>query len=216
MSLICKICNKSNFLQVPHACIDCPEHYQWFFHTVHVVSDHLSLIQEGNIYVCLYVCVCLGCFFTTSGGLRSFEHPLNEMKAIPRIDSSGQVCGSNFKVDAESKKETTGMPRVGSAANWSSNYWLQLYFLFVSTTSKALILIAGLSWIFQLYASSVFSYICWGLQSKLSWYFLGTYRHVIISTYTVVFFLPENVGCLLCCLYLIPFTLSLFISYINC
>ncbi|TKY53769.1 Stem-specific protein TSJT1 [Spatholobus suberectus] len=63
-----------------------------------------------------------GCFFTTSGGLRSFEHPLNELKPVPRVDSSGQVCGATFKVDAETKKETTGMPRVGSAANWSSNY----------------------------------------------------------------------------------------------
>ncbi|XP_004497989.1 stem-specific protein TSJT1-like [Cicer arietinum] len=63
-----------------------------------------------------------GCFFTTSGGLRSFEHPLNELKPIPRVDSSGEVCGATFKVDANSKKETTGMPRVGSAANWSSTY----------------------------------------------------------------------------------------------
>ncbi|KAJ1400747.1 hypothetical protein SESBI_29290 [Sesbania bispinosa] len=70
----------------------------------------------------IYVFTCLGCFFTTSGGLRSFEHPLNELKPIPRVDSSGQVCGATFKVDAESKKETTGMPRVGSAANWSSTY----------------------------------------------------------------------------------------------
>lgn len=62
-----------------------------------------------------------GCFFTTSGGLRSFEHPLNELKPVPRVDSSGQVCGATFKVDAESRKET-GMPRVGSAANWSQNY----------------------------------------------------------------------------------------------
>ncbi|KAF5181140.1 Aluminum induced protein [Thalictrum thalictroides] len=62
-----------------------------------------------------------GCFFTTSVGLRSFEHPLNEMKAMPRVDSSGQVCGSTFKVDVESKKESS-MPRVGSAANWSSHY----------------------------------------------------------------------------------------------
>ncbi|OIW07717.1 hypothetical protein TanjilG_11844 [Lupinus angustifolius] len=61
-----------------------------------------------------------GCFFTTSGGLRSFEHPLNDLKPIPRVDSSGQVCGATFAVDAESKKETTGMPRVGSAANWSN------------------------------------------------------------------------------------------------
>lgn len=62
-----------------------------------------------------------GCFFTTSGGLRSFEHPLNELKPVPRVDSSGQVCGATFKVDSESRKET-GMPRVGSAANWSQNY----------------------------------------------------------------------------------------------
>ncbi|OVA03458.1 protein of unknown function DUF3700 [Macleaya cordata] len=62
-----------------------------------------------------------GCFFTTSGGLRSFEHPLNELKAMPRVDSSGEVCGATYKVDADSKKEA-GMPRVGSAANWSSHY----------------------------------------------------------------------------------------------
>lgn len=62
-----------------------------------------------------------GCFFTTSGGLSSFEHPLNELKPVPRVDSSGQVCGATFKVDADAKKEPTGMPRVGSAANWSNN-----------------------------------------------------------------------------------------------
>lgn len=63
-----------------------------------------------------------GCFFTTSGGLRSFEHPLNELKPVPRVDSSGHVCGANFKVDEGARKETSGIPRVGSAANWSSNY----------------------------------------------------------------------------------------------
>lgn len=62
-----------------------------------------------------------GCFFTTSKGLQSFEHPLNELKAVPRVDSQGQVCGATYKVDVESKKDS-GMPRVGSAANWSSNY----------------------------------------------------------------------------------------------
>ncbi|XP_057736426.1 stem-specific protein TSJT1 [Arachis stenosperma] len=61
-----------------------------------------------------------GFFFTTSGGLSSFEHPLNEVKPVPRVDSSGQVCGATFKVD-EAKKESTGMSRVGSAANWSDN-----------------------------------------------------------------------------------------------
>ncbi|XLT65885.1 hypothetical protein HN873_022324, partial [Arachis hypogaea] len=61
-----------------------------------------------------------GFFFTISGCLSNFEHPLNELKSIPRIDSSGQVCGATFKVD-EAKKESTGMSRVGSAANWSNN-----------------------------------------------------------------------------------------------
>ncbi|KAF4351661.1 stem-specific protein TSJT1 [Cannabis sativa] len=63
-----------------------------------------------------------GCFFTTSGGLKSYEHPLHQLKAVPRVDSSGDVCGANFKVDEGSRKESSGMPRVGSAANWSSNF----------------------------------------------------------------------------------------------
>lgn len=63
-----------------------------------------------------------GCFFTTSGGLRSYDHPRNELKPVPRVDSSGEVCGANFKVDEQSRKEMSGMPRVGSAANWSSNF----------------------------------------------------------------------------------------------
>ncbi|KAI6683584.1 hypothetical protein NL676_029497 [Syzygium grande] len=58
----------------------------------------------------------LGCFFTSSRGLRSYEHPPNEVKPVPRVDSSGQACGATFKLDAETKKESS-MPRVGSAAN---------------------------------------------------------------------------------------------------
>ncbi|RYR33616.1 hypothetical protein Ahy_A10g048234 [Arachis hypogaea] len=61
-----------------------------------------------------------GFLFTTSGGLSNFEHPLNEVKSIPRVDSSGQVCGATFKVD-KAKKESTSMSRVGSAANWLNN-----------------------------------------------------------------------------------------------
>ncbi|PKA59736.1 Stem-specific protein TSJT1 [Apostasia shenzhenica] len=60
-----------------------------------------------------------GCFFTTSKGLQSFEHPLNELKPVPRVDSHGDVCGATFKVDSQSRK-ATGMPRVGSAADWSN------------------------------------------------------------------------------------------------
>ncbi|XP_054820872.1 stem-specific protein TSJT1-like [Prosopis cineraria] len=61
-----------------------------------------------------------GCFFTSSGGLRSFEHPLNELRPVPRVDSSGEVCGATFNVDPDAKKESPSMPRVGSAANWSN------------------------------------------------------------------------------------------------
>ncbi|PPS06363.1 hypothetical protein GOBAR_AA14306 [Gossypium barbadense] len=63
-----------------------------------------------------------GCFFTSSGGLRSFEHPQNELKAVPRVDGSGQACGATYCVDTETEKESTGMKKVDSAANWSTNY----------------------------------------------------------------------------------------------
>lgn len=58
-----------------------------------------------------------GCMFHSEGGLRSFEHPMNKMKAMPRIDSEGVMCGANFKVDDYSRIHS--MPRVGSEANWA-------------------------------------------------------------------------------------------------
>ncbi|XP_038984867.1 stem-specific protein TSJT1-like isoform X2 [Phoenix dactylifera] len=84
-----------------------------------VLSDDVEIVKKG----CgkSYAPFPKGCFFTTSGGLQSFEHPLNEVKAMPRVDSEGQICGATYKVDVEAKKET-GMPRVGSSANWSSQY----------------------------------------------------------------------------------------------
>jgi len=75
----------------------------------------MALIHSFNIFQ-------PGCFFTTSKGLQSFEHPLNEVKPFPRVDSQGQVYGANYKVDAQAKKDGAGMPRVGSAADWSSHY----------------------------------------------------------------------------------------------
>jgi hypothetical protein len=35
--------------------------------------------------------VLLGCFYTTSGGLQSYEHPLHEVKAVPRVDSQEEA-----------------------------------------------------------------------------------------------------------------------------
>lgn len=40
-----------------------------------------------------------GCYFSSDEGLRSFEHPLQEVKAIPQVDGQGQAYGSTFKVD---------------------------------------------------------------------------------------------------------------------
>ncbi|KAL8142570.1 hypothetical protein V2J09_015602 [Rumex salicifolius] len=59
-----------------------------------------------------------GCFFTSSGGLRSFEHPRKELNAVPWDDGSGQSIGVTFVVAADEKKEEpgkVGMPRVGTS-----------------------------------------------------------------------------------------------------
>ncbi|XVF63041.1 hypothetical protein PTKIN_Ptkin09bG0056800 [Pterospermum kingtungense] len=89
-------------------------------------EGHLVLADDGEIIkkACgkSFAPFPKGCFFTSSGGLRSFEHPLNELKPVPRVDSSGHVCGAEFSVDVEAKKEPSGMKKVGSAANWSANY----------------------------------------------------------------------------------------------
>ncbi|CAM8940634.1 unnamed protein product [Rhodiola kirilowii] len=85
-----------------------------------VLSDEADIVKKG----CgkSFAPFPKGCFFTTSGGLRSFEHPSKELKAVPRVDSQGDVCGATFKVDQDSKKESIGMKKVGSEANWSTNY----------------------------------------------------------------------------------------------
>ncbi|KAJ0974070.1 hypothetical protein J5N97_016035 [Dioscorea zingiberensis] len=84
-----------------------------------VLSDDVEIVKKG----CgkSFAPFPKGCFFTTNGGLQSYEHPLNELKPVPRVDSKGQMCGVTYKVDAQAKKESS-MPRVGSAADWSSHY----------------------------------------------------------------------------------------------
>ncbi|KAH9608104.1 hypothetical protein KSS87_011061 [Heliosperma pusillum] len=70
-----------------------------------VISDELEVIKAG-------------CFiFHSEGGLVSFEHPMNKVKAMPRVDSQGVICGANFNVDKYTR--INSMPRSGSAANWS-------------------------------------------------------------------------------------------------
>lgn len=57
-----------------------------------------------------------GCMFHSEGGLMSFEHPMNKLKAMPRVDSEGAMCGANFKVDKFAR--VNSIPRVGSQSNW--------------------------------------------------------------------------------------------------
>lgn len=59
-----------------------------------------------------------GCYFSSLKGLENYEHPLNKMKAVPRVDSTGQMCGATFVVDS-AKKES--IPHVNSEANWSQD-----------------------------------------------------------------------------------------------
>ncbi|CAA6655673.1 unnamed protein product [Spirodela intermedia] len=81
-----------------------------------VISDEVEIIKGG----CgkSFAPFPSGCMFHSDGGLRSFEHPMNRMKAMPRVDSEGVMCGANFKVDAYSR--INSMPRVGSAADWTT------------------------------------------------------------------------------------------------
>jgi len=84
-----------------------------------VLSDEPNVLKEG----CgkSFAPFPRGCFFSTSGGLQSFEHPLNKLMPMPRVDSEGKMCGANFKVDVYSKRQAS-MPRVGSEANWANEF----------------------------------------------------------------------------------------------
>ncbi|XP_077241732.1 stem-specific protein TSJT1-like [Tasmannia lanceolata] len=81
-----------------------------------VISDDLDAIKGG----CgkSFAPFPTGCMFHSEGGLMSFEHPMNKMRAMPRVDSEGVECGANFKVDKYTR--INSMPRVGSAANWAT------------------------------------------------------------------------------------------------
>ncbi|KAI3441548.1 uncharacterized protein J3R85_002137 [Psidium guajava] len=56
-----------------------------------------------------------GCTFHSEGGLMRFQHPMNKMKAIPRVDSEGVRCGANFKVDKFRRVDS--IPLRGSDSN---------------------------------------------------------------------------------------------------
>ncbi|GFP96722.1 stem-specific protein tsjt1 [Phtheirospermum japonicum] len=79
-----------------------------------VISDDLEVIKEGCAKS--FAPFPAGCIFHSDSGLMSFEHPMNKLRAMPRVDSEGVMCGANFKVDLYSR--VNSIPRVGSEANW--------------------------------------------------------------------------------------------------
>jgi len=80
-----------------------------------VMSDDVTLVKTSCAKS--FAPFPNGCMYHSKEGLMSFEHPMNKMKAMPRVDSQGVICGANFKVDQYSR--VNSMPRVGSSANWS-------------------------------------------------------------------------------------------------
>lgn len=80
-----------------------------------VISDNLGVVKASCAKS--FAPFPSGCMYHSEVGLTSFEHPKNKLKAMPRIDSEGAMCGASFKVDVSSKKAS--MPRVGSEANWA-------------------------------------------------------------------------------------------------
>ncbi|XP_057429917.1 stem-specific protein TSJT1-like [Lotus japonicus] len=80
-----------------------------------VISENLELVKSSCAKS--FAPFPTGCLFHSEHGLLSFQHPTKKMKAMPRIDSEGIMCGANFNVDSQSKNQM--MPRVGSEANWA-------------------------------------------------------------------------------------------------
>ncbi|XP_027364709.1 stem-specific protein TSJT1-like [Abrus precatorius] len=81
-----------------------------------VISENLDIIKASCAKS--FAPFPPGCMFHSEHGLMSFEHPTKKMKAMPRIDSEGVMCGANFNVDSQSRSPM--MPRVGSEANWAT------------------------------------------------------------------------------------------------
>jgi len=81
-----------------------------------IISDNLEVVK--SCCAKSYAPFPTGCMYHSEGGLMSYEHPTNKLKAMSRVDSEGALCGAYFKVDTYSKIKS--MPRVGSEANWNT------------------------------------------------------------------------------------------------
>lgn len=61
-------------------------------------SDDASVLKAGA--GSSFAPFPLGCFYSSTTGLESFAHPEKQLKAVPHVDSEGQLCGSTFKVES--------------------------------------------------------------------------------------------------------------------
>ncbi|KAL5209743.1 hypothetical protein ABZP36_005366 [Zizania latifolia] len=52
---------------------------------------------------------------------KACEKSSSPFPKVPVFDSKGEACGTTYTVDAKARKDS-GIPRVGSAADWSSQY----------------------------------------------------------------------------------------------
>ncbi|KAI7739343.1 hypothetical protein M8C21_030428 [Ambrosia artemisiifolia] len=59
-----------------------------------------------------------GCLFKSEEGLISFDHPLNEVRGIVRVEEEGCSSAVIFQVDLYTQRYS--IPRKGSDANWAS------------------------------------------------------------------------------------------------
>ncbi|KAL0761573.1 hypothetical protein Bca101_077723 [Brassica carinata] len=71
----------------------------------------------SDVYAKSFAPLPTGSMFHSETGLKSFEHPKNNTKAMLMVDREGVTCGANFKVDARTK--INAIPRRGIEANWA-------------------------------------------------------------------------------------------------
>ncbi|CAI9087491.1 OLC1v1021567C1 [Oldenlandia corymbosa var. corymbosa] len=76
-----------------------------------MISDNVNLVKASCAKS--FAPFPAGCMYHSERGLMSFEHPMNKMKAMPRVDSEGIMCGATFKVDVLNKMHS--MPRINQS-----------------------------------------------------------------------------------------------------
>jgi hypothetical protein len=48
----------------------------------------------------MYAPFPVGCMFHSEAGFKSFEDPMNRLKAMPRVDSGGVMCGATLRASS--------------------------------------------------------------------------------------------------------------------